>query len=261
MTGKSDSSIGSELATLAAKQSRAAERSLSRLHDPDRAVHETRKAIRRIRCTLALGEKAFGSDFEKIDTELSRIAKSLSRLRDAHVVISVARGLAIENDAPLWTQLAQSLDIRKAQLLSRALTSDPEFLRRRARLKKVIVAIDLLPWGRLTEKQVSSEIQRSQRRLAKAENLAKARHSPASNHRLRRRIRRLRLQLIALVQSPNRVANQQEKKALRILSKAADVLGSKQDLEVLKSIVREVAHPQSLPEVHARIRHEMNRVK
>lgn len=101
MTGKTNLSIGTELATLAAKQAHAAERSLSRLHQPDKAVHETRKAIRRVRCTLALGDKASGSRFEKIDAEPSRIAKSLSRSRDVHIAIGVARGLAVKNDALL----------------------------------------------------------------------------------------------------------------------------------------------------------------
>jgi CHAD domain-containing protein len=261
MTGKIDRLIGKELATLAAKQAHAAERSLSRLHDPDKAIHETRKAIRRIRCTIALGETAFGSDFVKIDSELSRIAKGLSRLRDAHVVIGIATGLALQNDAPIWAQVAQSLEIRKVALLSQALEKDPEFLKRRSRLKKISVAIALLPWDRLSEKHVSDAIQRSQRRMANAEAMAKVRHSPVANHRWRRRIRRLRLQLTALVKSPDRMIDHQEKKAIRILSRSADALGAEQDLQVLKSTLREVASPQSVPQLHAQIRHIMKRVK
>lgn len=72
------------------------EAALSRSRSRHRGVHEARKAIRRLRALLGLGDDIFGAAGEAIDEQLSRVGKSLSTLRDAQVVVDTTRRCADE---------------------------------------------------------------------------------------------------------------------------------------------------------------------
>src|ERR1700754_4768491 len=97
------STVADALASLAARESRRAIRSLSDTADRHKGVHEARKSIRRLKSLLALGAGRFGGALEPVWNELSSLATGLSSLRDAHVAVNIARGVAGEPPLPRWS--------------------------------------------------------------------------------------------------------------------------------------------------------------
>ncbi len=69
--------------------------------DQNEGIHAARKAIRRMRAVLALlDEDEF--ELEREDRSLRRLGKSLSALRDAHVVVEAAKRLQVLHSGPAW---------------------------------------------------------------------------------------------------------------------------------------------------------------
>ena len=102
---------------------------LSSASDPHPAVHSARKAIRRLRSLLALLQHA-ALDVEAADLGLKRLGHGLSRLRDAHVVVEVARQLQERVADPRWKGVIRMLVLRREGLLQATLQRDPGFARR-----------------------------------------------------------------------------------------------------------------------------------
>jgi CHAD domain-containing protein len=254
--------FGLELAEVASRQAHEVRRALEKKRDRHLAVHEARKAIRRLRGTLDLGRKVFGAPFDAIDKSLDRLAEGLSPLRDAQVVVETASALANDHQ-PHWNKLSGQLSHRRELLLDAALSRDPDFSKRRARISRITLAIADLPWKDLTKKMVRKSVIRSVKRLKKAKAAAREEGSPVSLHRWRKRVRRVRMQLETLKgtswKGPK--AARHKVKSIRSLRRLADKLGWQQDLQVLRANVRHVGNPALAKQLRREIDREVGHLK
>lgn len=221
--------LGPALQTFAREQLQQAQAHLAREGEARHAgIHQARKCLRRARATLALGRRVLGDRARRLDEELGRLCRGLSRLRDGQALLEVLARL----DATAPPELRASLpDVetaarrRRDRLLEEALVRDPEFLARRRRLQALGQRLDRLDWRALDETAVAAAVARSLRRADKAERRAR-RHPERDTdwHVYRRRLRRLRQQdsLLAEVRPELRPA------AIELEEKAT-VLGEAQD--------------------------------
>lgn len=228
--------------------------SASRKH-PHRAVHEVRKAVRRFRSVLALCGDAAPEAFERIDRRVRRIGKALSALRDAHVLVgTVAAVRRRDARAAIWNELDALVVAQRAALLKRALADDPEFRAVRRRVARLSAELTRIEIDGVTGATIARALDDSAARVTRAER--KARHSTRTmiQHRWRRRVRRLRLQLEGLqaIADDPQTSVEARVEAQWILADAvdrmpsaatlavlADRLGRQQDLARLRAVVRE----------------------
>lgn len=254
--GATPGPLGAALQAVAMSELATIDAALSRSRARHRGVHEARKAIRRLRALLALGDDAFGDAGEALDATLSRIGKSLSTLRDAQVVVDTARRIGRRADQAsrrdVWLRLRAALSERRAQTLARAVAADPQFERRRRRVQALRTALATLPWGRLDRRTVAAALTRQARRSDKAQRRAQAHRGAHERHRWRRRLRRLRMQMDLLKSLAQREpslppavdaykAARRDVAPPKRLGKQADALGRGQDEEILRRAVRALA--------------------
>ncbi len=251
---------GPAFAAQAAAQVDQAMRSLTQRRNRHITIHRMRKAIRRLRSLLALCQPGLGPETDVIDKGLRQLCVDLSDLRDAHVVVVTAGGLALDGGQSIWPAAMAKLAARREKLLAKALAADPDFASRRARLDTLAQAIEALPWHHLDDSHLAAGITRSARRLAKAERRAQQEPGADSSHHWRRRLRRLRMQyqVIRTVRKmepswkgPPRDPHYASIHALNIQS---DRLGRLQDLHMLRTHLKRIDVP---PAVRKRMRHRL----
>lgn len=218
-------------------------------------VHEARKAIRRVRSLLAFGREAFDKHWRSIDRDLRRHNRALSALRDAHAVLEPARRLSRAADADArasWRQVLRWLRERRNRLLLRRLRSDPELRGYRDHLVELAAQAQELPWAAVTPDIVEQALRRSLARIERAGDAARRKPGPDTRHILRRRLRRLRMQVTALrgmSKADVEVDLRREARALlrRLreelpgrteLRRRSDELGWEQNLRVLDEALR-----------------------
>ena len=244
--------IGSELQKLAQREMQSIQRSLSRRREIHASVHDARKAIRRLRAILALVEDRF-DEATLADRKLQRLGGGLSSLRDAHVAISTAGKMAMKHPQDPWALVLDRLLQRRDTLMARALVQDPEFGRRAMALARVASDLEAIDWPRLKRKDVRAALDRSQARVSRIEKKLKAGATIEDLHRLRRRTRRLRMQLQAIQRiSPSlggEFALATAPKRVKALQRLGNRLGWLQDVEVLRGLMR----PMPLGEQRARL--------
>lgn len=260
MTNRTASALGLALAARMAAQTHVAMDALNQAQDRHRAVHEARKAIRRIRSGLALVGQTLGAHLTPIDNELKRLAKGLSRLRDAHVIVAAAKQLGKMDQTQMWADISRLLEVRRDRLLAAALKKDAGFQKRQDRLEKVAAKIAELPWQDVTKRDVQDAIDRSTRQAGRAKASFESTSTSANLHRWRRRVRRLRLQYetIKELESEGSFAHaKHQKPATHSLGKLADSLGRQQDLQVLSASLKEIVDPATARKLRAEIRREM----
>jgi hypothetical protein len=233
------------LSRLAIDEGQAIDRALAGARNRHKGVHEARKAVRRLRALLSFGTEAFGAEGEALDRKLRALGRGLSSLRDAQVAVVTVHTLARRADGehkPVWRALERVLGSRRKALMEKALLADPAFRRRRQRLASIGKLLEGLPWDTLDEAAVAAALDHSRHRVEKAEARAAERPTPSHVHRWRRRVRCLRMQLLAievLREQGLRIRGiHRERHALKRQTTLADRLGWKQDLQVLRSIVR-----------------------
>lgn len=251
--------VGEALAELVAARCRMIARGLSRKNDRHSGVHRARKAIRSLRAILALAGDELGEEAIPIDRSLQRLARGLSTLRDAHVAVATAQSLATHDDEQPWLDLTARLRARSERLLADALACDPEFSARRAGVARLAKALAALPWRRVRRKALYSSLAQSELRVAKAERKAKERMTASRLHRWRRRVRRLRMQVDAmrLVEVGHESLRAMQGKRVRELKTRTDLLGRRQDLEVLRSLLPQVCSATERAAPSARLREEI----
>ncbi|HVI56262.1 MAG TPA: CHAD domain-containing protein [Luteibacter sp.] len=93
------------LAEEAQRECAKADRALADAANRHKGIHEARKAIRRLRSLLRLVAPVLGDTIDAIDSRLRRLARGLSALRDAHVVVNTAELAAGEVPTPPWDDL------------------------------------------------------------------------------------------------------------------------------------------------------------
>jgi len=243
-------STGSAARQLACGECEAIRQSLMSKTDIHNAVHAVRKAVRRLRALLALLEMSELS-LEAPDRALRRLGDGLSRLRDAHVLVETAETLSMIPSSISWEPILLRLQKRRDEVLQRALNSDPAFKRRVAVVERVQRQLELQPWETATNRHLRLGLARGERRVKKAASLARRDGDPENLHRWRRKVRRLRMQLEAVSQlSPTLVKRQgrlDRGKHAHALHKLGDALGWRQDLRMLRNLVRGMSEVEQKP--------------
>lgn len=223
------------------KECAAILRALASRHHIHVSIHGARKAIRRLRALLFLVEDRL-EGAAAIDRKLERLGDSLSALRDAHVMVETAEGLATRGKTKQWAAAIKRLVRRRDGLIQQALARDADFRRRRRAVERVAQQLGDLPWHELKAADLRQALERSSHRVAKAEARAKADPLPANLHRWRRRVRKLRMQMEALARIEPDIAkdaaNESASKAAKALHKLSDQLGAFQDQQMLHNVLR-----------------------
>jgi len=174
------------------------------LADPDlhEGVHQARKAIRRARAVLAMGDGLLGPGAGLLDRELRTLNNGLSNLRDAHALVEVLdRLLKRERKDPVREVLQRA---REAAVLARtrgadaATRSDPGLASRRAMLGVLRAAMAGLDWSRPTPAGLRMAVADSDLRSHEARLRACETGDDDDWHRWRRRARRASHQRRAL---------------------------------------------------------------
>ena len=197
-------------------------------------VHQARKSMRRARACLALRERGDRDHAQTarrvaaLDAELRALCRGLSAVRDAQALCEALERLAPDVPRPAARRFARIRALaraRRAQALARALERDPGFARRRRRLAALAEAVAALGWARLDADALERGLARSRRRVRKARRHVR-RHADddAGWHRYRRRLRRLRQQVVALI-----AGGLAPPRGRRKLEAAASRLGEAQD--------------------------------
>lgn len=227
--------VGEALRSLMLARCRQVDRALADARRRHAGIHRARKGIRVLRAMLALRGDTGDGAAAAIDRRLRRLARSLSALRDAHVAAQTAEWLA--RDEAVWSAAACALRAACERQLADALAADPGFAARRAQLARVRHALDALPWSKVGASACRQALRRSRQRTRRG--AAHARHRPTLDtlHAWRRRLRRQRLQVDALVrlaaiarmELPDRHGRH-----MRELKRLSDALGRRQDLRLLR---------------------------
>lgn len=235
MPTRANSELAEKARNLARDECRAIARALAvrrRIHP---AIHDARKAIRRLRALLALVETRLPAA-SAIDRQLERMGDGLSALRDAHVVVEVARHHALHH-RKRWAESIQRLEARRDVLLERVLARDPGFLRRRALLTRLEARLEFLDWASLRVPDLAEALEKSQLRVENAERRAAHQDLPENLHRWRRRVRRLRFQLdsVAYVAPATlrKLSRKHPGKDPKALHRLGDQLGARRDEQML----------------------------
>lgn len=240
------------------------DRALDLQQDLDVSVHEARKAIRRLRALLGLCRGQFDG-LGDVDDRLQAIGRGLAGLRDAQASIDTARALAALQGDAAWTPAVERLVERRRRLVEAALAKDPGFARRRARIAGIAAVLERWDWEALSESSLRRALKLSRKRVARAER--RARKTPAARnlHRWRRRLRTLRMQLDVVAEvapgSASRASTAAARRNAKVLRRQAEALGLRQDLEVLRTLLRPMRELPGKPELLAGIRGAIARNK
>ncbi len=222
---------------------------------PHRGVHEARKAIRRLRAILQLGHARLGRRAAAADAALAQLADGLSDLRDAQVLVDLAgrylRDATDEHQRRGRTALRRQLLSDRRMALARARLHDPGFAARRTEVARIGRIVDRLPWPRLDANDLERALAHSQRRAERAGERAR-RADPGSErrHRWRRRLRRLRMQWVALKTLRKRLPDGDDRREVATLlaglrrrtgpfsalAMTVDTLGAEQDRQLLQAV-------------------------
>jgi CHAD domain len=244
----SGATIGELLATEADSLCRVIAHGLSDARNRHAGIHRARRAMRSLRGLLALLIPVADGDqriaLARFDARLQRVCKSLSGVRDAHVVVLTAASLSGKNAPKRWPVLQARLGDQRELITRRALEADPDFAARRQAIAEIRVALPDLPWGRLDADDVRRGLKHSRRRARSAEQ--HARHSAVARdrHRYRRRLRRLLLQVEvlehALDTAPKAVRAVAELPGRHKRKQQASRLGRLQDAQMLRRTARRI---------------------
>ena len=247
-SARSGATIGELLATEADSLCRVIARGLSDARNRHAGIHRARRAMRSLRGLLALLIPVADGDeriaLARFDARLQRVCKSLSGVRDAHVVVLTAASLSGKNTPKRWPVLQARLGDQRELTARRALEADPGFAARRQAIAEIRAALPALPWGRLDADDVRRGLKHSRGRAKRAERHARHSAIERDRHRYRRRLRRLLLQVEVLER-----ALEPAPKAMRAVTKLSEAhklkrqagrLGRLQDAQMLRRIARRI---------------------
>ena len=157
-------------------------------------IHQARKAIRRTRAMLALGESALGPGSHFIDRRLRRMNRHLSPLRDMHALVEALDRLRIKSRDQATTSVldrASRIAIRRRGILARK----PEFAQKLQHEGAVLVmlraALQGLPWDSLEASMVIDAMTSAKQKAEVARERAYSHDRPEDWHRWRRHMRRI----------------------------------------------------------------------
>ena len=252
-SARSGATIGELLAVEADSLCEVIARGLADSRHRHAGIHRARRAMRSLRGLLALlAPAAEGKDriaVARFDTRLKRVCRSLSDIRDAHVVEATAGSLAGGSASGRWLALQARLAGQCEAATRRALEADPDFAARRRAVAAVRIALPALPWQRLDVEEIRRGLKRSRRRAKHAERDAHHSGIARDRHRYRRRLRRLLLQVEVLERTlqtaPKTARAVAELPGCHKHKRQASRLGHLQDVQMLRRAARRIEPARS----------------
>jgi len=176
----------------------------SMLGDPQlhEGVHQARKAIRRARAVLALGDGLLGPGAGLVDRELRALNDGLSNLRDAHALVEVLDRLVKrerkDEARAVLLRAREAAIAARTRVADAATRSDPGLASRRAMLGVLRAAMTALDWSRPTPAGLRMAVADGDLRSHEARGRACGTGEDEDWHRWRRRARRAAHQRRAL---------------------------------------------------------------
>lgn len=236
-------------------------------------VHLARKALARLRACLELLRK---SPFAALALErnLRDFAHGLSPLRDTQAALAAAKHLRGKHTPArgVWRRQASELKQRRNAALAAALMSDPGFAEHRGHIAQIRPAVAAVPWTRLLLHDLQRGIKRCFKRAQRVRAGARESIAEAPRHRLRRRSRRLLLQIDMLLGLSRDTTRPRASSAARVILREAfgkstgrknhkrlvERLGWEQDLRVLRRAMparaTNVSSRAAVADLHRRLR-------
>jgi len=235
-------------------------------------VHSARKAIARLRACVELLHKSPHAA-HALEARLRTFAHGLSPLRDMQAAVATAKSLRDKDELSSdWQECARTLKQRRDRALGAALADDPGFAAHRAQLAEVRSTLATIAWTRLLASDLQRALKRARKRVQRAHEPGRASTAQEPRHRLRRRGRRLLLQIELLREvardgtRPRAAATAHEalheilgkSLARRQRKKVIDALGREQDLRVLRRTLPARATNASMRRVISALRRELD---
>jgi len=236
-------------------------------------VHLARKALARLRACVELLRKS-PQAAPPLEQRLRSFAHGLSPLRDAQAALSTVKTLGKhgEDSDKTWRDLVRELRQHRERVLGAALANDPGFSEHRAEIRQMRGALNAIAWTRLLARDVQRALERADKRVSRALDPACASTGQEPRHRLRRRSRRLLLQIellrgIARDKSRPLAASAAHESLREVLGKALERkrrkrviadLGWEQDLRVLRHALPARATSASMRGVFSALRRELD---
>jgi len=210
-------------------------------------VHRARKALTRLRALLSLLHTA-PRPATDLELRARGIARIFSRLRDAQAAHSMARRLIRPRQTAgreAWRPAIDTLEAERDRLLETALSANPGFTAQREQITALRAAMETYEWNTVRRAHFEMALRRSARRVRRARKETCADPTQKTRHRLRRRLRRLLLQihLLRTIADDKRhphAARQarklvmRESKQSRMHKRLVDTLGDERDLQLLR---------------------------
>lgn len=204
--------------------------------DPERAVHEYRKAIRRARAILRLLQGELGQDYKELNGQLRELVQRTSRLRDLDVLAQTLEGL----EAPKKPKEARDRAALEALIIAArakrqdvdvaALLRDHTDTLQTMRFDLTQAMPDEYTWEGL-----SLGLAATYKRARRALGAAKHSGDDEDIHDLRKRVKELRYQLELLSSRLEYAHIQELHERMGLL---AEALGQVTDLLVLRDFAR-----------------------
>ena len=236
-------------------------------------VHLARKALTRLRACVDLLHKS-PQAAQPLEHRVRSFAHGLSPLRDTQAALNTVKTLGKHDEGSdqTWRDLSRDLKLRRERMLGAALASDPGFSAHRAEIAQMRGALNAIAWTRLLADDAQRALKRANKRALRALDPAGASTGQEPRHRLRRRSRRLLLQIellrgIARDKSRPLAAAAAHESLREVLGKALERkqrkrviadLGWEQDLRVLRHALPARATRTSMRRVFSALRRELD---
>jgi len=194
-------------------------------------IHQARKAIRRTRAMLTLGESALGPGARLVDRRLRKVNRHLSALRDAHALVEVLDRLGGKTRSASTLEVllhARRIAMRRRADMARTAPFADTLHVERAMLETLRAALVGLPWQALPMSSAMEAMATAVDKADAARTRAFAHDNDADWHRWRRSMRRISQQHHAMAAIGVEVSAPRFDKAL------TERLGAMQDLVLLR---------------------------
>jgi CHAD domain-containing protein len=211
--------------------------------DPEEAIHEYRKSVRRARAVIALLRPALGRKAAAgISRELRRAFAETGTLRDSDVLLGTLR--RVEESDPARSEIETILgreSVQDSKKATRALEQGREILRPLPDALRVV-----LPES-FSMEDLDRGLTRSARRVQETLARSEETRTDADFHEWRKRVKELRYQVEMLASSGSVAIKKREKR----LSDLAEDLGEATDLILLEAALQRRIGAAEIPDAPA----------
>jgi CHAD domain-containing protein len=200
----------------------------------DEAIHEIRKAVKRVRALLKLMRPVFGDGYDLEMAAWRNLGQILSAVRDAEAMLQALEELRPACPEKLYALLRRRLMEKKRETLRHI---NPVIAKLAAGLRKSTTRLKFWPMEDEGFRTIEPGWKRTYRMGARAMQEAEKEPSPENLHNLRKRTKEHYFQLRLLEGLWDRKLRRHKAKAQRL----EEMLGAHRNLVVLKATILEEA--------------------